>query len=372
MEMTTASLGYAVDRRSWYACAMANSILVYGAYGYTAQLIARFARERGVELVLAGRDPERTRAVAEATGHAHTSFGLAEPRALAEALAGHSVVIHCAGPFEHTYRAMADACLASGVHYVDITGEISVFEGLAARDAESRSRGVMLLPGGGFDVVPSDCLAAHLHRRLPTATHLELAFRNLGGAVSHGTAMTMVENLHRGGLVRRDGVLVEVPTAHATRTIEFPTGAQPSMTIPWGDVSTAYHSTGIPNILVYTGVPRGAATLARISQPFASWLGSSFTQRTLKRMVDGRPAGPDDAMRARAKSELWGEARDGSGNVVRATLVTPEGYTLTALTALDIAVRAARGEAKPGFMTPSKAFGADYVLGFDGVVRADF
>ncbi|MFO0696759.1 MAG: saccharopine dehydrogenase NADP-binding domain-containing protein [Polyangiales bacterium] len=350
---------------------MHPTILLYGAYGYTGRLVARLAKEKGIPVRLAGRDPAKLEELSRETGHPFAAFGLDDPAALANALRGHAVVLHCAGPFEHTYRAMAEACFAAGVHYLDITGEISVFEGLAALDARAKAAGVMLLPGAGFDVVPSDCLAAHLARRLPTATRLSLAFRGLGGGVSHGTATTMVENLHRGGQVRRDGKLVDVPTAHLARTIRFSGGEQSCATIPWGDVSTAFHSTGIPDIEVVTGFPKGAVTFLRLTRPFSGLLGAGWVQRRLKRAIDARPAGPSDAQRAAAKSELWGEAKDPSGARVEATLDTPEGYTLTAMASLEIARRVAAGEAKPGFQTPSRAFGADFVLGFPGVTRTD-
>lgn len=350
---------------------MRKPILVYGAYGYTGKLIARLAAQKNIPLVLAGRNAERTMELAHETGHEARTFGLDDGPALVNHLRGFGCILHCAGPFEHTYRKVSDACLEAGTHYLDITGEISVFEGLAARDAEARARGVMLLPGAGFDVVPSDCLAAHLHRRLPSATQLRLAFRGLGGGVSHGTALTMVENLERGGYVRRGGVLEQVPTAYGVRTIRFPRGEQTCMTIPWGDVSTAFHSTGIPDIEVYTGVPSNAPTFMRLSRPMTPLLGTRPMQALLKKWVDSRPAGPSDENRQRSSSELWGEAIDASGRRVESTLVTPEGYTLTAMTSLDLAVRVASGEVKPGFATPSKAFGADYILGFEGVSRAD-
>lgn len=350
---------------------MRKPILVYGAYGYTGKLVARLAAERGVPLVLAGRDAERTMEIAHETGHESRVFSLDDRASLENHLRGLGCILNCAGPFEHTYRTVSDACLATGTHYLDITGEISVFEGLAARDAEARQKGVMLLPGAGFDVVPSDCLAAHLHRRLPTATKLVLAFRALGGGLSHGTATTMVENLDKGGFVRRGGALVAVPTAHGVRTIRFPRGEQVCMTIPWGDVSTAYHSTGIPDIEVYTGVPKNAATFLRLTRPMTPLLGSGPVQSLLKKWVDSRPAGPSDANRERSSSELWGEATDPAGNRVESTLITPEGYTLTALTGLDLACRVSSGEFEPGFMTPSKAFGADYILTIAGVSRSD-
>ena len=181
----------------------------------------------------------------------------------------------------------------------------------------------------------------------------------------------MVENIARGGAVRRGGKITPVPAAWRTRDIPFGDRSRRCVSIPWGDVSTAFHSTGIPNIEVYTGVPSGAATFMRMSRPVSGLLGAGWIQRALKKWVDGRPAGPSDAARAGAKSELWGEACDASGTSVTSTLDTPDGYTLTAATALDLAKRVAAGEFSPGFMTPSKAYGVDYVLGFAGVTRRD-
>src|SRR5687768_6337878 len=169
---------------------MARSILVYGANGYTGELIARFAREQRVDLILAGRSSAPVRAVAERYGFEHRVFALDAIPAIVAELDGVSVVLHCAGPFSRTAKPMAEACLKSRVHYLDITGEVSVFEQMVARDAVARRAGVMLLPGVGFDVVPSDCLAAHLKTRLPDATHLVLGIMGLGGKISHGTATT--------------------------------------------------------------------------------------------------------------------------------------------------------------------------------------
>jgi len=230
---------------------------------------------------------------------------------------------------------------------------------------------VPLLPGAGFDVVPSDCLAAHLHRRLPEATSLTLAFRTVGGAISHGTATTMVEGLHLGGAVRRGGRIVPVPVAHLARDVPFPSGTRPCVAIPWGDVSTAFHSTGIPEIVVLAAVPRGARAMMRLSRPLLPLFGTAPVQRLLKRLVDARPAGPTDEARARGRTEFWGEAVAADGRRVAATLVTPEGYTLTAAAALELAERAARGELRPGFFTPSRAFGPDLVLELPGVTRRD-
>jgi short subunit dehydrogenase-like uncharacterized protein len=229
----------------------------------------------------------------------------------------------------------------------------------------------MLMPGTGFDVVPSDCLAAHLKRRLPNATHLDLAFLGLDGGISHGTATTMVENIHRGSVVRRDGQLVSIPTGSLTRDVDFGRGAKRCMAIPWGDVSTAHHSTDIPNIAVYVPVPGFVRFGARVSGAFGWLLGSNPVQRVLKNRIDARPPGPSDEQRARGKSILWGEATDDEGTTVTSRLTTPEGYTLTAITALGIAQKVLAGNAPAGFQTPSSAYGADLIMEVESVVRED-
>lgn len=265
---------------------------------------------------------------------------------------------------------MVDGCLATGAHYLDITGEIAVFEALAARSAEARAAGVMLLPGVGFDVVPSDCLAAHLKRRLPSATRLTLALQASTG-LSRGTATTMVENVGRGGAVRQGGRIVSVPAAWKTRTVDFGFGPVPVTTIPWGDVATAYHSTGIPDIEVYAAVPGTLRRLLVLSRRLGWLLTSAPVQRLLKARIQSGPPGPDEAARARGGSTVWGEVVDSESRRATARLSGPEGYTLTALTAVAALARVQAGDVLPGFRTPSGAFGADFVLGIEGVSRQD-
>ena len=350
---------------------MAGDWLLYGANGYTGALTARMAVERGMRPILAGRRAEAVHALAGSLGLEARVFGLENPDAVAAGLEGVKVVLHAAGPFLRTSQPMAKACLGARVHYLDITGEAAVFEALAARDSAAKAAGVMLLPGAGFDVVPSDCLAAHLARRLPTATHLALAVLGLGG-VSRGTATTMAENAGEGGLVRRDGRLTRVPAAWKTRHVNFGGGPlRPCMTIPWGDVATAFHSTGIPNIEVYMAAPLALRALALLSRPFGGLLRSAAVQRFLKRRIDARPPGPTDEQRSRGRSFLWGEVTDGRGRRAVSRLTTPEGYTLTALASLAIVARVLAGHAPPGFQTPSRAYGPDFVLELPGVTRHD-
>ena len=346
-------------------------LLIYGSTGYTGRLIVTEALARGLRPTLAGRSADSVRAQAEELGLDWRVAPIDDASALDAALAGATAVLHCAGPFSRTWRAMSDACLRGGAHYLDITGEIGVFEGLAARGAEARAAKIMLLPGVGFDVVPSDCLAAHLAHRLPNAVSLSLAFHSVGGA-SRGTLSTMVENLGSPGAVRRHGKIVRVPSAWRTRRIDFGDGKlRDATTIPWGDVSTAFHSTGIPDIDVYMSMRPAMRRATVVSRWFGPLLRTSFVRRTLAERVQRGPAGPSEAVRASAQSLLWGEAVAADGKRVSATLRCASGYTLTAQTAVHVAAKVLRGEAPAGFQTPSRAYGADLILEIPGVTRTD-
>lgn len=347
-----------------------TTFLLYGANGYTGRRIAREAVVRGMCPVLAGRDADMVAGLAQKMGLEHRIFALDDAAAVRTGLEGMKAVLHCAGPFAHTAKAMVDACLEARVHYLDITGEIDVFEQIAARDSEAMAAGILLLPGVGFDVVPSDCLALHLHRRLPSATHLALGFQG-SGSVSRGTALTIVENLHRGGIVRRDGRLESVSSEWQTREIDFGEGLSLAMPIAWGDVSTAYRSTGIGNIEVYAAVTRWQLRMLRMSRPFRWMLRSPMMQRYMKRRVLAGPPGPTDEERAKGRTLLWGEVDDGKGNRKVSRLRGPEGYTFTIQTALAAITRVLAGDAPPGYQTPSLAYGPDFVLEVPGVERVD-
>ncbi len=339
--------------------------MIYGANGYTGRLIAQEARRRGMSPILGGRGDD-VAVLAQQLGLPHRRFALDDTAALRAGLDGIGLVLHCAGPFSATSAPMLDACLAVGVHYLDITGEIDVFAHCHAQDARARERGIVVLPGAGFDVVPTDCLAAMLKRELPSASELVLAFE-AGGGPSPGTAKSSVEGLGKGGRARIDGVVRRVPLAWKTRSFTRDGQARTAMTIPWGDVYTAHVSTGIANIEVYMAVP--ATTIARLRRlrVLGPLLGTAPIQAWLKRKVARSVRGPSDDTRAASVSHVWGEARDGSGAVVARHMLVPNGYTLTASASLGIVEHLLGGSDASGYRTPSQLMGADYVLGLPGV-----
>jgi len=345
-----------------------KTFLIYGANGYTGELITRFAAEQNLKPVLAGRNAGKIEALARQHDLDFRVFSLEETGKLDAALEETEFVLHCAGPFSLTSKLMVEACLRNQRHYLDITGEITVFETLARLDAKAKDAGIMIMPGVGFDVVPSDCLAKYLKGKLPSATDLSLAFYGMG-KISHGTQATMTMNVGRGGAVRRNGEITPVPAAYKTREIDFGEVQKTGVTIPWGDVSTAFYSTGIPNIEVYTVLPRANLKMLKLSRYLGWLLATKPVQSYLQKQIPA--GGPSDEERAKGKTYLWGDASDESGNKVEARLQTVEGYTLTALTALRIAGKILDGNFCAGFQTPAKCYGADLILEIEGTSRED-
>lgn len=346
---------------------MGGDILIYGANGYTGRLVVERALARGLRPVLAGRNRQAVEALADETGLSSRVFDL--KGRVADELGGVGTVLHLAGPFSRTSVPMLDACLAARAHYIDITGEIDVFEALAARDAEAKTAGIAVLPGAGFDVVPSDCLAAHLKRRLPGAVSLDLVIGGLNDP-SRGTTRTMLEGMAAGTRVREGGIIVELPEV-PRGTADFGHGLKPTLGVSWGDVSTAWHSTGIPDIRVFFEASPPLERALGIPRPLRALIASAPGRWLAGRAIDRMPPGPDADARGRGRAVLVGHAADAEGNRAVSQLETPEGYTLTALTAVEIARRVHGGEVAAGFHTPSGAFGPDFILGFSGVKRRD-
>lgn len=344
----------------------AYPIILYGSYGYTGRLIAQLARQKKVNLLLAGRDREKLQQQAEELGFPFEVVDVNDRPALLDLLAKGQLVIHCGGPFQYTATQMATACLETQTHYTDITGEIPVFEQLVRFDREAKQQGIVIMPGVGFDVVPTDCLAVHLKNRLPDATHLQLAFTMSQGGLSRGTARTMVEGLGFGGLVREQGKLVSIPLGARVQQINFGQFQRHALCIPWGDVATAWQSTGIPNIEVYSGVPRGTIRLATFSKWFNVLLRQRWLKKMLLRRVDRSVQGPSEEQRARGKSYLWGKAWNRDGKTVEARLTTASGYALTAQTALLIAEKLLHTNPQPGYYTPASYFGEGLILEVEG------
>lgn len=347
---------------------MGSGLLIYGVTGYTGALVSRMAAERGVAHVAAGRDRQRVAAHAGKLGLEPKAFALDGVEELDATLSDVAVVLNLAGPFSRTALPLAGACLRTGTHYLDLAGEVPEFERLHALDARAKAAGVMVLPGVGFGVVPTDCAVALAARNLPTATSLAVAFETVGGA-SQGTLGALLGDLHRAGAVRRDGKLVPARPAARRRGIDFGEGERPAVLNPWrGDVYTAHLSTSIPNVEAYSVFPAPLRAAMRMGGYLAPILNRPAVQRGLGRLIRALPPGPSEEQLKNGKTYVWAEAKDdATGATATVRLRGPEAYVFSALTALEVARRALAGDAPPGFQTPSGAYGADLVRGIEGV-----
>ena len=348
-----------------------TQIVVYGSYGYTGKLIVDLCRSKNLEVILAGRNELSLKQQSEKTGYSYQVVDSNDSEGLKKLLKPAALVIHCGGPFRYTAATMCEACLASGTHYTDITGEYQVFESLPTLDKKAKELELMIMPGVGFDVVPSDCLALHLKTRLPSATHLQLAFTMSKGGLSRGTSKSMTEGLGYGGLIRQDGKLTYCALGSKVLEVDFGTFKTKTLCIPWGDISTAWRSTGIPNIEVYTGATESMIANAKRSN-YLNWLlRMRWVKNIMLNRIDKKPSGPSEDKLKGGRSFLWGKVSDGLGKECVSRLETLSGYSLTAKTAVLIAEKILSGNYKTGYQTPSMAYGADLILEIEATKRDD-
>lgn len=331
--------------------------MIYGANGYTGTLVAREAKKQGLNPILAGRNRAAVSELAVELGFEYRIFDLRNAAASQACLEGMSAVAHCAGPFSTTSQPMIDACLASHCHYLDITGEIDVFVEAQGRHADAVAADIVICPGVGFDVIPTDCVAATLKAELPDADRLALGFDSRSG-FSPGTAKTSVEGLKMGGKVREKDKIRSVPLAWQSREIDFGNGSKFAVTIPWGDIATAWYTTGIDNIEVFIPMAPSAAARLRKLDKLRPLLGLAPVQALLKRMVGKRVKGPDEQQREQARTYVWGEAQNRAGKKITARIETANGYDVTVHGVLMAVKHVLETENAPGYFTPSRLMGA--------------
>ena len=348
-----------------------SSFLLYGANGYTGKLIAQLAKAYGLKPILAGRREEVLEPMAKDLNTSYHVVDLNDNAKLESVLKTVPLVLHAAGPFKKTAKQMIEACLKTNTHYIDITGEIPVYEMAKTYHDAALEAGLMLMPGAGFDVVPTDCIALFLKNKLPDATKLKLAFASIGGGLSHGTALTMAEGMGEKSAERKDGKIISVPLGHKGMWVDFGLKKLFVMTIPWGDISTAYTTTGIPNIETYTGVSPKTFKLLKCQFLYNWLLRTSFMRNKAIQKIKHKPAGPSDEKRNNSKGLVWGEVKNKNGQTAQARLIGPDGYTLTAHTSLIIAKKILDGHFKPGYQTPAGCYGADLILEAPGVTREE-
>lgn len=347
--------------------------MIYGAYGYTGKLLVEEAVKRGHKPILAGRSADKLHPVAQQYDLPSIAFDLNATAPL-DALKKHNIklVMHAAGPFMITAQPMRDACLQAGAHYLDITGEVSVYEDSFALHDQAVEKGVLIMSGAGFDIVPSDCLIAYVAGQLPDAKTLTVVIAALGASdgelgVSTGTLRSLIEMLPKGILARRKGQLIPIDPQVAT--FDMPQGKRDAVTAPWGDVATGYRTSGIPNITAYLVIPRSQIRAMRLG---GNLLKYALRIDPLRQWVSNRidVPGPSEKLRQTGRSHVYVRAENSQGDVREAWLDTVEAYRFTAEAGVRL-VEKVLAENPAGALTPAQVAGADFVLEIPTTKRAD-
>lgn len=345
---------------------MQNQFLLYGANGYTGKLISKLAASYNLRPILAGRTEANIKPIANELDLPYHIVDLNDKVQLENALSGVKLVLHAAGPYAYTAKQMVEACLKTNTHYIDINGDIAVFEMLKTYDAVAKEKNIMIMPGVGFDVVPTDCIGLKLKNQMPDATHLKLAFASVGGGLSHGTAITMAGKMGEGGAVRENGEIVKKPLGQKGMWVNFGDKKLFVMTIPWGDISTAFTTTGIPNIETYTGMAPKIYRMLKLQWAFNWLLRTEFIRNIIRKKIKAKPAGPNDEQRKNSSSMVWGQVSNTSGKTATAAISCLDGYTLTAHSSLIITQKILAENFKPGYHTPAGCYGANLVMEIPG------
>lgn len=346
-----------------------TTFLLYGGNGYTGELIARYAAQYGLQPVLSGRNKTAVETLAKQLSLPCHIVALDNEQELLNTLKRFTLVVNAAGPYDITARPMISACLQTGTHYIDLNGDIDIFEAIKQYHQQAVSKNIMLLPGAGFDVVPTDCLALLLKKRMPDAVSLTIAFVILNSTLSRGTAITTLQKLGLPGAVRHNGLIIPEPAGKRGLWVKFSQHPKPlfTMSIPWGDISTAYTSTQIPDIVTYTGIQRGVWWFLKAQRLFNWLLRKQWVHRLIEKRLKRQPAGPDDAMRNNATSLIQATVTNGHGETLTAQMQCPEAYELTAHSVLQITQKILNNQFKAGYQTPSGAYGEDLVTELPGV-----
>jgi short subunit dehydrogenase-like uncharacterized protein len=346
---------------------MQKNWMIYGAYGFTGQLIIDEALQRGHRPLLAGRSGAQLYPLAERFGLQAQVVDLEDGEHLRTTLEAVDLVLHTAGPFSHTGMPMQAACLDTHTHYLDITGELPVFQQTLAQNAQAHQSAICLVSGVGFEVLPTDCLAMQLAQQIEEADHLELAIASMGGGISAGTLKSTIEILAGGNFARRNGILIDIPKGEGLKQVRFPDRVRPVVRGPIGDLVTAYASTGIPNITTYLGQTRLTAFLAHNFAPLLQALLKRGKLRRWAQAMAGRVAhGPSREAQFTHRSYAWGRVTAPDGRMAEAALEMPEPYRFTALSAVRAAEHILE-HAPAGALTPGQAFGIDFMDTIPGV-----
>jgi hypothetical protein len=218
-----------------------------------------------------------------------------------------------------------------------------VFRALYDLDEEAKRVGVSIIPGVGFGVVATNCLARYASELVGGAHQLEVASRVASAQPGPGAGATMQENLPYGGWTRQGGHLVPKELFTGVTTIGFPDGPCEAMPVPTGDLEAAFHATEAHDVVAYA-----------VSPPSQDVNGSDN----------------EDDLSSTYRSFGWARATGSDGATAEAWLETGDSYAFTSASSIRALEETLAGS-KPGALSPAVAFGADFAFTIRDTRRID-
>jgi short subunit dehydrogenase-like uncharacterized protein len=340
---------------------MKDRLMIYGANGYSAQLIIEELISRNIKPILSGRNEITLKQLAQKYDCEFLAFDLPDDEKVDESLKDVHTVLNCAGPFKYTAKDLMEACLRTKTNYLDITGEMPVMHLAFSLDKIAKKKGIVILPSVGFDIIPTDCLAKRLSEQMPDATHLKLGFLNKRGNISRGTWLTTLEFLGGTGKIRRHGKLIDSKIGEFTINVTAKDFSFSGISIPWGDVYSSYYSTGIENVEVYLALPQNIVKSRSLLLLILKLLKVRAIKNIVANYIKKNLTGPTKTERNSTETYVWGRVENAKGEMLEEVYQFMEGYNLTAKGAAECAERVLKNSLKPGTYTPSLAFGSDFM-----------
>lgn len=318
---------------------MKHKVLVYGAAGYMGQLFLKTIQHEGIEIVVGARKRFNTNVPIRV-------FSLDTKAEIVQHIQDVKLVINLAGPFKNTAKPLVEACIENGTHYIDIAGEFPELEAVYAYNDVAQKAGVMLMPGAGFGVVPTDLVANLAKHRLPDAIQLKIGYITNGGA-SRGTLKTVLADINKEGVVLENGAYNKALPAFKSFTLSVNDKQHQLVYNPWrADLFSARISTGIQNIETYANFP---GFVVKMMHGKLLWLRDFL----LKRLINLLPIGPSEKQLNKGNTVCYAEVSNAKGEQATARIEGPEAYVFTAYTLMAIAKKIINDDYKSGYQTPA-------------------
>ncbi|MBA2764334.1 MAG: saccharopine dehydrogenase NADP-binding domain-containing protein [Thermoleophilaceae bacterium] len=343
------------------------TVVLYGATGYTGQLVTEELVARAVPFVLGGRREQALRALSASRGNGAEIriASVDDPASMRALMDGCDVVINCAGPFSLAGETVVAAAVDTATHYIDSTGEQPYMQAVFERHGPAAERaGVALVPAMAFDYVPGDCIARLAAAELEPLRELRLYYAVSGFGATRGTLRSSLEMLKGGDIVYEDGDWAPAPSYVAPERFEFPAplGLKSVSKYPSGEIVTVPRHTQTRKVTAritsetFVPSPRLAGAMPYMTPVISAALRTPL-RGVLHRAINRLPEGPELEQRRSAAFTVVAVAHAGDGRTRQGVVRGSDVYGFTSVSLVRAAeLMSAPGYSAKGALGPAAAF----------------